>query len=50
MQLWLIPTIYAALSIAGGFVVPSLESRFLAIAFTFRRRLPRRICRRLLLE
>ncbi|MGY4315621.1 DUF2254 domain-containing protein [Bradyrhizobium sp. JR3.5] len=32
MQLWLIPTIYAALSIAGGFVVPRLESRFLAIS------------------
>src|SRR5512143_3698829 len=30
MQLWLIPTFYAAASIIGGFVVPRLESNFLA--------------------
>jgi uncharacterized membrane protein len=30
MQLWLIPTFYAAASIAAGFLVPRFESRFLA--------------------
>jgi uncharacterized membrane protein len=29
MQLWLIPTVYAAASIVGGFVVPRLESVYL---------------------
>ncbi len=32
MQLWLIPTVYALLSIAAGFVVPRLESNFLAVS------------------
>ncbi len=32
MQLWLIPTLYAAASIAAGFLVPRLESTFVAIS------------------
>jgi len=32
MPLWLIPTLYAAASIAAGFLVPRLESRFLAVS------------------
>jgi len=32
MQLWLIPTFYAAASIAAGFLVPRLESRFLTLS------------------
>jgi len=32
MQLWLIPTLYAAASIAAGFLVPRLESRFVAVS------------------
>ncbi|MGY3037754.1 hypothetical protein ACVIIV_006924 [Bradyrhizobium sp. USDA 4354] len=31
MQLWLIPTLYAIASVAAGFVVPRLESTFLAV-------------------
>ena len=30
MQPWLIPTIYAATSITAGFLVPRLESKFVA--------------------
>ena len=30
MQLWLIPTLYAIVSVAAGFLVPRLESTFLA--------------------
>jgi uncharacterized membrane protein len=33
MQLWLIPTLYAAVSIAAGFLVPRLESTFGAVSF-----------------
>ena len=29
MQLWLIPTFYAVVSVVGGFVLPRLESRYL---------------------
>ncbi|MCG2665772.1 DUF2254 family protein [Bradyrhizobium sp. GCM10023182] len=32
MQLWLIPTLYAAASIAAGFLVPRFESAFLAVS------------------
>ncbi|RXH18325.1 DUF2254 domain-containing protein [Bradyrhizobium guangzhouense] len=32
MQLWLIPTLYAAASVAAGFLVPRLESKFLAVS------------------
>lgn len=32
MQLWLIPTLYAIASVAAGFLVPRLESTFLAVS------------------
>ncbi len=32
MQLWLIPTLYAAASIMGGFVLPRLESRYIGFS------------------
>ena len=32
MQLWLIPTFYAAASIAAGFLVPRLEARYLDLS------------------
>ncbi len=32
MQLWLIPTLYAAISVIGGVVLPRLESKYLGIS------------------